>query len=244
MVIQDANLNFGYVGKRNITEYIILHHSAGSGNIEAVHNYHKGLGWAGIGYNFYIRRDGSVWKGRGIDAIGTHTKGNYNYRSIGICAEGNFQNEKMSEAQKKSLIELVAYIWAKYPNVKIIGHRDADATACPGANFPMAEIINGARALKNSSIVSPPPTPIESETPQNETDNKIFKPLKKGSKGSRVKAVQILLIGYGYNCGKWKDDGHFGAATEKAVKAFQKDSGLNVDGICGEQTYKKLLGIT
>ena len=66
--------------------------------------------------------------------------------------------------------------------------------------------------------------------------------LKKGSKGDNVKALQILLIGYGFDCGNYGADGDFGSATDEAVKAYQKKNGLDVDGIVGKNTWNKLLG--
>ena len=72
--------------------------------------------------------------------------------------------------------------------------------------------------------------------------------LKKGAKGDEVKALQALLIGYGYkmeNNGKtYGVDGSFGTATENAVKAYQKANGLSVDGSCGPKTWAKLLGVS
>ena len=67
--------------------------------------------------------------------------------------------------------------------------------------------------------------------------------LKKGIKGDTVKALQILLKGYGYDLGSWGVDSSFGGATEKAVKAFQKDKGLEEDGVVGPMTWAKLLGV-
>lgn len=67
--------------------------------------------------------------------------------------------------------------------------------------------------------------------------------LKKGSKGDAVKAVQILLDGYCYSLGKHGADADFGSDTENAVKAFQKDNNLEVDGKVGPETYAALLGI-
>lgn len=63
--------------------------------------------------------------------------------------------------------------------------------------------------------------------------------LRKGSKGDSVKALQILLNGYGYSCGT--ADGDFGAKTEAAVKKFQKAHGLTADGIVGQATWNALL---
>lgn len=52
--------------------------------------------------------------------------------------------------------------------------------------------------------------------------------LKKGSKGELVKKLQEALeVGA---------DGIFGSGTEKALKAYQEDNGLKVDGIAGPET--------
>lgn len=67
--------------------------------------------------------------------------------------------------------------------------------------------------------------------------------LKKGIKGDSVKALQILLKGYGCDLGIWGIDSSFGGATEKAVKAFQKDKSLEEDGVVGPMTWAKLLGV-
>ena len=66
--------------------------------------------------------------------------------------------------------------------------------------------------------------------------------LEKGVEDDSVKALQILLIGYGRSCGKCGADGDFGSDTLKAVKAYQKASGLEDDGIVGPATWSKLLG--
>lgn len=67
--------------------------------------------------------------------------------------------------------------------------------------------------------------------------------LQKGAKGNSVKALQALLIGYGFSCGASGVDGSFGTGTENAVKKYQKANGLAVDGSVGTNTWNKLLGI-
>lgn len=67
--------------------------------------------------------------------------------------------------------------------------------------------------------------------------------LKKGAKGDEVKALQALLIGYGYSCGDSGVDGSFGGATDRAVRAYQADHGLEVDGSVGPATWSKLMGV-
>ena len=66
--------------------------------------------------------------------------------------------------------------------------------------------------------------------------------LSRGCKGTGVKALQILLIGWGYPCGAWGADGDFGPGTENAVKLFQKAKKLTPDGIVGPLTWAALLG--
>ncbi len=62
--------------------------------------------------------------------------------------------------------------------------------------------------------------------------------LRQGSKGDEVKEVQRRLKQWGYYTGSV--DGVFGAATKKAVVAFQKKNGLTADGVVGKSTYAAL----
>lgn len=82
----------------------------------------------------------------------------------------------------------------------------------------------------------------DAEKPEKEDVFELeLKELRRGDKGKSVKALQILLIGYGYSCGSTKADGSFGKNTEKAVKNFQSDNKLSVDGVAGKKTFGALL---
>ena len=65
--------------------------------------------------------------------------------------------------------------------------------------------------------------------------------LRKGNSGKPVKALQILLDSYRYSIGKYGADGDFGSDTESAVRQFQKNSKIEVDGIVGKDTWSELL---
>lgn len=67
--------------------------------------------------------------------------------------------------------------------------------------------------------------------------------LRLGDTGETVKALQMLLVGNGYNLGVWSVDGAYGENTEHAVTCFQEDMVLAADGIVGAQTWAKLLGL-
>lgn len=123
------------------TQYIILHHAAADGSPENVHEYHKSKGWAGIGYNMYIRKDGRIYEGRPLDKIGAHTAG-YNSCSVGICFEGNFESEVMNEKQIAAGRKALNYVRQMYPSAVVKKHKDLDATACPGRYFPWEAIVN------------------------------------------------------------------------------------------------------
>lgn len=65
--------------------------------------------------------------------------------------------------------------------------------------------------------------------------------LKHGSAGADVKQLQQYLIQLDYDLGKWGADGEFGDATELAVKAFQRDHKLSVDGQYGPKSHAAML---
>ena len=62
--------------------------------------------------------------------------------------------------------------------------------------------------------------------------------LQEGSKGVAVRGLQRMLLNRGFDVREI--DGHFGPNTEKAVKAYQSDKGLDVDGIVGPKTWDAL----
>lgn len=74
----------------------------------------------------------------------------------------------------------------------------------------------------------------------DEADETLPRLLARGMAGSDVAALQSDLIALGYSCGRWGADGEFGAATERAVKAYQADRGLIQDGRVGAKTRAAL----
>jgi peptidoglycan hydrolase-like protein with peptidoglycan-binding domain len=61
--------------------------------------------------------------------------------------------------------------------------------------------------------------------------------LRFGNSGLVVRVLQRLLVSQGYRA---RVDGNFGALTETAVKAFQSQRQLKVDGIVGPITWQEL----
>lgn len=83
---------------------------------------------------------------------------------------------------------------------------------------------------------------------QTTTDNNIkeegfemkLNTLKRGSNGGQVAAMQAMLIGFGYDLGKYGADGDFGEITENALKKYQSEHKLAADGVCGPSTWTSL----
>ena len=89
---------------------------------------HRRRGFNGIGYHFYIRKDGEVIRTRPLEKVGAHARG-FNAHSIGICYEGGLNSRgKASDTrtpeQKRSMKELVLKLLVDYPGCRVCGHRD------------------------------------------------------------------------------------------------------------------------
>ena len=81
------------------------------------------------------------------------------------------------------------------------------------------------------------PTPVPQETAAATT----YKTLRRGDRGKEVVSMQEALIKLGYL--KGASDGNFGTGTKTAVENFQKENGLDVDGIAGAKTLEKLYNL-
>lgn len=217
-------------------KYIILHHAAAERfTADDIHRWHLTNGWAGMGYNYFIAKDGIIYTGRDELQCGAHTQ-DYNTSGMGICCEGNYMIETMPTAQKEALIELIKDIRNRYGKLPIKGHRDLNATSCPGANLPMEEIV---AAVERQAGTKPAQSTNKTTQEVCEVNARV---LDIGDDGKAVQALQRLLIGEGYNCGGFGADGVFGAGTESSVRAYQGAHGLSVDGIVGAKTWSRLLG--
>lgn len=109
-------------------------------------------------------------------------------------------------------------------------------------NFPN-DRVRRREISSGSSLIfgyARPKYPVKSSA--NGSDVDISLPtIRKGDSGNAVKILQLALVAYEYNIGKYGADGDFGSDTESAVKQFQKRSGIAVDGIVGENTWYELL---
>lgn len=130
------------IREEGATRHIILHHSEVTSPHTAadIHQWHQNKGWAGIGYHYFIAKDGDVYEGRPRDTVGAHTKG-HNRDSVGICFEGDFNKEELCEAQERAAVKLITILSIAYPDADLHRHHDFNPDkSCPGKNFPFERL--------------------------------------------------------------------------------------------------------
>ncbi|MGG3801809.1 peptidoglycan recognition protein family protein [Metabacillus fastidiosus] len=145
MKIENVGLKFNKVlSPLKKVEKIIVHHPAHpTWDIHEIHKYHQEkLKWNGIGYNYFVTKDGKVQQGRGRN-IGAHCAGmNMNPKSLGVSFQGDFDKQVPTEVQYRAGAELIAYLLCNegLQINDVAGHNAFAATACPGKNFDMNKL--------------------------------------------------------------------------------------------------------
>ena len=236
--MQIIETNFKWNGSLSYTnkpKKIVLHHAEASiCTVQQIHSWHLGNGWTGIGYHFFVRKDGTIYRGRPENAIGAHVSG-ANTNTLGICAEGSYMTEIMPTAQLNAIKWLIQYLDNKYGQLPIYGHREVGSSNCPGTNYPLAELKARKGIVQTETKVE---NVVVTTHPITETKSNVQK--AKEYVGSRCKELQEKLILLGYNCGGYGADSQFGQGTYNSLVQFQKDNGLDPDGLAGIRTFAKL----
>ena len=138
--------------KRRIDEIIVHCTASREGQeqtVEQIRKQHKTQGWADVGYQYVVYRDGTVHVGRDVDISGAHCV-DHNAHSIGIAYVGGVENkpgvpyaqlrakDTRTEQQKTSLLALLMDLRKLYPKAKICGHRDFARKDCPSFDAKFA----------------------------------------------------------------------------------------------------------
>ena len=171
-------------------DHIVVHHTASANtddfSVEAayalsrsIQNFHMDSnGWDDTGQQLTISRGGHLMEGRnrsleaitsGRHVVGAQTAG-HNDHTIGIENEGLYMTEEPTPALWNTLVETCAWLCDVYdldPAQAIVGHRDYNATACPGdrlyARLPelrsQVAVLLGGSPLRTTSAPAPSPHP-------------------------------------------------------------------------------------
>lgn len=122
--------------KPNRTVFVIFIHCSASDNpdhddVEVMRQWHMEKGWSDVGYHYFIKKDGTLQKGRDLERIPAAQK-NYNTGSIAICLHG-LDKDKFTPAQFHTLLDLCDAINEAYPGgIQIRGHCEVNPhKTCP-----------------------------------------------------------------------------------------------------------------
>jgi hypothetical protein len=75
----------------------VIHHTASHDvSAETIDQWHKEMGWDGIGYHFVIRKDGTIEKGRSLSKQGAHAKGRNHWVGIVLTGYDVFTNRQIA----------------------------------------------------------------------------------------------------------------------------------------------------
>ena len=104
-------------------------------SVQDIDRWHRDRGWSGIGYNRYIKFDGSVYDGRSLTNFGAHTLG-YNRMSIGVCLEGGMgedgqPDDTLTVDQWRTVVKEFRMAQKLFPKIKIAGHNQFNVKPCP-----------------------------------------------------------------------------------------------------------------
>ncbi|GFJ89487.1 hypothetical protein Prum_031290 [Phytohabitans rumicis] len=129
-----------HTASANVTDYSL---AAAYAHAREIQQWHFDRGWIDSGQHFTISRGGHAMEGRhrslellqeGSGAVvGAHTSGQ-NSTAVGIENQGLYTTATPPAALYDKLVQLCAYICDQYgiAATQIFGHRDYNATACPG----------------------------------------------------------------------------------------------------------------
>lgn len=124
---------------RTINEIIVHCSATPEGRdytVAQIRQWHLQRGFRDIGYHYVIYRDGTIHTGRPVAQAGAHCTG-HNAHSIGVCYVGGVAKDNKTpkdtrtEAQKKSLANLLKRLHELYPKATLHGHREFANKACP-----------------------------------------------------------------------------------------------------------------
>lgn len=124
-------------------KYIAVHCTATpqTTTVKSILNYWKtGLGWKNPGYHLIVKPNGEYERLASDETICNGVKG-YNSESLHVSYIGGIDEngkaiDNRTEAQKRTLLQIICGLKSKYPNAIIQGHRDFPNVAkdCPSFN--------------------------------------------------------------------------------------------------------------
>lgn len=205
-------------------------------NIATIDRWHKDRGWSGIGYHFLIHKSGEMSPGRSLEIVPAAQAG-YNTGSIAVCLHG-LAKDKFTEAQFATLRKFSAAVDRAYNDaVTFHGHCEVAAKACPVFDYRKVLALD-ARGQMPDEL---PPKP-GADSDDIVLPSRTLRRTPNRTDAHEVRLLQTTLNEIGY--GPIDVDGWFYNQTAAAVRRFQTDHFLVVDGVVGAATWEALTDAT
>lgn len=123
---------------------VFLHCSASDNpdhdDVRVIREWHLKRGFDGVGYHYYIKKDGTLQAGRSLERSPAAQEG-HNTGTIAICLGGL---ARFSEAQFETLRGLCAAIHRQLPLATFHGHREVNpGKTCPVYDYRAALNLDG-----------------------------------------------------------------------------------------------------
>lgn len=126
-------MNYTFKAPKRLVKRVFIHCSASDrpedDNARTINDWHHKRWGTSIGYHFYIRKDGTLEKGRNLEIVPAAQQG-HNSGTIAICL-GGLREEKFTQKQFDTLKELCNQIHAELPLATFHGHKEVAAKECP-----------------------------------------------------------------------------------------------------------------
>ena len=202
----------GYNIISTIIAQAIIEGSCGTSSLAKIYHNHFGM------------KCGSSWKGKSVNL---KTKEEYTVGTLTVIKD-NFRAYDSDQEGIKGYFDFISA--KRYANLK-----------SAATYIQYAEMLKADGYATSSSYVNTLCKTVEKYNLMRFDSGQAIVPLscrktiKKGSKGDDVKFLQSVMNANGYSCGNV--DGIFGAKTDRAVRQFQTEKGLVVDGIVGLKTW-------
>jgi hypothetical protein len=206
--------------------------------IRGIDSAHARQGWAVIGYNFLVSRDGRVWEGCGRDVRGIHSPPR-NTDGFGVCCLISI-NETPPQPLLDATRALYDQLSAQCGRQLARSWHSADAaTQCPGPQ--LTAWVRGGMLAGPAPPPTPPPGPIRPPVqPAPAFPGRLLRNIRPMMQGADVRTWQSRMRER-----TWRIDvdGWYGPQSESVCRAFQRDSTANNwpladDGIVGPLTWR------
>lgn len=224
--------------------------SVGVGVPREIEAIHLANGWSGVGYNFVVSQDGTVYEGRGWNLVGAHCPGhNTNGLGVYVAVGGDQAPTPEALAAVRALYDEACRRTGN--NLRKSYHGYDYPTACPGPKLTAWVKAGMLVETGVDSVPTPPKTPSKSPTKKPATTKAPAFPLPRGYYFGPKSGPASSVSGYYSNRAdlkKWQQrmkdrgwtitvDGLYGPGTARVARQFQKQARLAQDGLIGRDTW-------